>query len=237
MKKTIIYCRSITACGDIFEVLLEILPANELYGMFHSKTPKSIQKNVLCKFLKRDSKMRLVVATRALGMGVDIPDVELIIHYGIPTEVDSYVREIGRGGRVGRACDALLYYKPYHLAHCDKETRENVTATNCQRKELLKHFKEKEAALDVMHKCCDSCTQLCKCQGDNCVMQLEAEENVDITLPGESLSRTVEKEERELSIEVLTDIDELGTYETLGSDLILEIAGKLEYIFLADIFD
>ena len=234
MKKTIIYCRSITACGDIFEVLLENLPANELYGMFHSKTPESIKKNILCEFVKRDSKMRLVVATCALGMGVDIPDVELIIHYGIPTEVESYVQEIGRGGRDGRACDALLYYKPYHLAHCDKEMREYVKATNCRRKELLKHFKEKEAALDVMHKCCDSCTQLCKCQGDNCVMQLEAEENVDIRLPGESLSRTVENEEREQFIELLTDIDKLGTYETLGSDLILEIAGKLEYIFFAD---
>ena len=65
-------------------------------------------------------------------------------------------------------------------------------------------------------------------------MQLEAQENVDATLPVKSLSRTVESEERELFIELLTDIDKLGTYETLGSDLILEIAGKLEYIFLAD---
>ncbi|XP_068722286.1 ATP-dependent helicase wrn-1-like isoform X2 [Montipora capricornis] len=226
MKKTIIYCRSITACGDIFEVLLENLPNNELYGMFHSKTPESIQKNVLYEFVKRDSKMRLVVATCALGMGVDIPDVELIIHYGIPTEVESYVQEIGRGGRDGRACAAFLYYKPYHLAHCDKEMRDYVKATSCRRKELLKHFKEKEATLDVMHKCCDFCTQLCKCQGADCVMQLEAEENVDTSLPLESLSRTVESEERELFIELLKDIDKLGTYETLGSDLILELAAN-----------
>ena len=88
MKTTVIYCRSITACGDIFEVLLENFPDNELYGRFHSKTPESIQKNVLCEFVKRDSKMWLVVATCALGMGVDIPDVELIIHNGIPTEVE-----------------------------------------------------------------------------------------------------------------------------------------------------
>ena len=50
-------------------------------------------------------------------MGVDIPDVECIIHYGIPSEVQSYVQEIGRGGRDGRACDALMYHKPYHLTH------------------------------------------------------------------------------------------------------------------------
>ena len=178
--------------------------------------------------------MRLVAATCALGMGVDIPDVELIIHYGIPTEVESYVQKIGRGVRDGRACAAFLYYKPYHLAHCDKEMRDYVKATSCRRNELLKHFKEKEAALDVMHKCCDFCTQLCKCQGADCVMQLEAEENVDTRLPGESLSHTVESEERELFIELLKDMGKLGTYETLGSDFILELAGKLEYTFLAD---
>ena len=233
MKKTIIYCRSITACGDIFEVLLENLD-NELYGMFHSKTPESIQKTVLSEFLKRESRIRLIVATCALGMGVNIPDVELIIHYGIPTEVESYVQEIGRGGRDGRACSALLYYKPYHLAHCDKEMRDYVKTTQCRRKVLLKHFKEKEIALNPMHKCCDTCTQFCKCQGDNCVMQLEAVDNVDTGLPEESISRTVEDEERKLFIELLTDIDTLGTYETLGSNLILEIAGKLEYIFFAD---
>ena len=234
MKKNIVYCRSFTTCGDIYEVLLQNLPNNELYGIFHSKTPDSIQKKVLCEFLKRDSKMRLVVATCALGMGVDIPDVELIIHYGIPTEIERYVQEIGRGGRDGRACDALLYYKPYHLAHCEKEMREYVKGKNGRRKELLKHFKEKEVSLDVLHKCCDFCTQFCKCQGDECVVQLEAQENVDARLPVESLSRTVESEERELFIEFLTVIDKLGTYETLSSDLILEIAGKLEYIFLAD---
>ena len=52
-KKTIVYCRSITTCGDIYEVLLENLPDNELHGMFHSQTPNSIQKKVLCEFIKR----------------------------------------------------------------------------------------------------------------------------------------------------------------------------------------
>ena len=49
---------------------------------------------------------------------------------------------------------------------------------------------------------------------------------MDIRLPEESVSRTIENKERELFIELLTDIDKLGTYETMGSDLILEMAGK-----------
>ena len=92
MKKTIIYCRSITACGANFEVLLENLPAIELYGMFHSKTPESILKNVLCEFVKRDSKMRLVVATCALGMGVDIPDVVVVLQ-ALPQKQQSFIKD------------------------------------------------------------------------------------------------------------------------------------------------
>ena len=65
-------------------------------------------------------------------------------------------------------------------------------------------------------------------------MQLEAQENVDARLPVESLSRTVESEECELFIELITDYDKIRKYKFLGSDLILEIAGKLEYLFLAD---
>jgi len=57
---------------------------------------------------------------------------------------------------------------------------------------------------------------------------------VDARVPVESLSHTVESEEREPFIELITDFDKIRTYEPLGSDLILEIAGKLEYIFLAD---
>lgn len=105
----------------------------------------------------------------------------------------------------------MLYYKPYHLAHCDEEMGEHVKGTNYRRKELLKHFKEKEASLDVMHKSCAFCTQLCKCQGDECVMQLEVQENVDARLPVESLSRTVESEECELFIELITDYDKIRT--------------------------
>ncbi|EDO46405.1 predicted protein [Nematostella vectensis] len=234
VEKTIIYCKSINACGDIYEVLSENVESKETYAMFHSKTPDSIQKEVLGEFIKSNSKIRVVVATCALGMGVDIPDVDHIIHFGIPSEVEHYVQEIGRGGRDGRLCYATLYYKPYHLAHCDSGMRNYAKGEQCRREMLAKHFKEKIKGVQPLHNCCDNCMQLCKCGGDECEFSEQEEENVVEMHQGGHTTRAVMDNERELFIEVITDIDKSGNYETLGKELISKIAARLEYIFFAD---
>jgi superfamily II DNA helicase RecQ len=43
-----------------------------------------------------------VIGTSALGMGINIPDVGRICHFGVPSELEQYVQEIGRAGRDGR---------------------------------------------------------------------------------------------------------------------------------------
>lgn len=57
---------------------------------------------------------------------------------------------------------------------------------------------------------------------------------MDISLFLELFSCIVESEECELFIEFFKDIDKFGIYEILGLDFILELVGKLEYIFLVD---
>ena len=58
-------------------------------------------------------------------MGVNIPNIRQIIHYGAPSDLESCVQEVGRGSRNGPPCKAILYYRPFHLAHCD-ETHEKL---------------------------------------------------------------------------------------------------------------
>ena len=45
--------------------------------------------------------VRIVFATIALGMGVNLLDVNTVIHYGAPRSIDDYFQESGRGGRSG----------------------------------------------------------------------------------------------------------------------------------------
>jgi len=53
--------------------------------------------------------LQFVVATSAFGLGVDKGDVRWVIHYDVPPNMEAYIQEIGRAGRDGNTCEALIF--------------------------------------------------------------------------------------------------------------------------------
>lgn len=60
--------------------------------MYHSKTPETLKEIILQDFVKEDTQnYYILIATSALGIGVNIPNVRRIYHLGTPSDFESYV--------------------------------------------------------------------------------------------------------------------------------------------------
>ena len=85
---------------------------------------------------------RVIVATNAFGMGIDKPDVRMVIHHDLPDTIEAYFQEAGRAGRDEQRAFAVLLYDP---------AKDKAKA----RKRITDNYPPKEFIADVYHKTCD----------------------------------------------------------------------------------
>jgi ATP-dependent DNA helicase RecQ len=75
---------------------------------FHAGLPPESKKSVQEQFIRGD--LRVIAATNAFGMGIDKPDVRLVIHADIPGSLENYIQEAGRAGRDRQQARCVLLY-------------------------------------------------------------------------------------------------------------------------------
>ncbi len=101
----IVYC----ATRRQTEEVANFLQANETKAdYYHAGLPPETKKHVQQNFISGE--LRVIAATNAFGMGIDKPDVRLVVHADIPGSLENYLQEAGRAGRDQQPAHCVLLY-------------------------------------------------------------------------------------------------------------------------------
>ena len=174
--KTVIFCRSYQDCANLYACIVQYLGKdkteppgypnvleNRVITMYTRASTTSMKEIVLSIFSQDQSILRVLIATTAFSMGVDIANVHQIIHWGAPSDLEQYLQEIGRAGRDGKNSHATLI-RSNNNCHAQKAMK-NYCDNNdkCRRVQLFESFILYEKSSNINCMCCDVCKKSCHC--------------------------------------------------------------------------
>ncbi len=103
--RILIYCGTRALCE---ELSIDLASTFSKTGYYHAGMSDEDRLVVQTKY--ETGEIRILAATNAFGMGMDYPDVRLVIHHQMPANVESYYQEMGRAGRDEKDSTCLLLY-------------------------------------------------------------------------------------------------------------------------------
>ena len=133
----IVYARSRRRTKELAELLCEAGISATFYHAALDTTVKDQRQRDW-----QEDKVRVMVATNAFGMGIDKPDVRVVIHIDCPDSLEAYFQEAGRAGRDGQKAYAVLLYNDADHRKLDKRISDTFPKKDYVRKvyEHLAYF-------------------------------------------------------------------------------------------------
>src|SRR6185312_16322729 len=176
-RPAIVYCGTRKDTEEVTETLREAgIAARAYHAGMQSEERTAVQGRFMAG---GEGNLDVIVATNAFGMGVDKADVRSVWHMTIPTSVEAYYQEAGRGGRDGLPARAVLLALKADLGRLVRfnEQRKGdpelaiahergwrayhaiksfIYDERCRRRALLDHFSDRAAGAPL-ERCCDVC--------------------------------------------------------------------------------
>lgn len=102
----VVYAGTRNGANELAEIAKDAVGQD--VGVYHAGVDQGPRKEIQDQF--KDGRLRFVVATSAFGMGIDVPDIRTVVHFGIPDSLESYTQQAGRAGRDNKPARCLLLY-------------------------------------------------------------------------------------------------------------------------------
>lgn len=113
----IVYCKSRKRTKEVAELLqLNGISADFYHAGLGSDARTKKQEEWI------QNKTRVICCTNAFGMGIDKPDVRVVVHYDVPDALENYYQEAGRAGRDGKKSYAVLFFNKGEVEELKRQT-------------------------------------------------------------------------------------------------------------------
>lgn len=151
--------KAMTGCAIVYvrsrrrtKEICELLEKNNISATFYHAGLEPATKDERQKAW-HDDKKRVMVATNAFGMGIDKPDVRIVIHIDCPNSIEAYFQEAGRAGRDGNKAYAVLLYSSSDKSKLEKRINEEFPdkETICNIYDHLAYFFQVAAGFGYGH--------------------------------------------------------------------------------------